>query len=171
MTALSNAGFLAIAIDLPGFGSTESLKHKYENHVLLGKIIKSLSLEKPAIISPSMSGVYSLDYIFHNPNAVFAFIPVAPTFPENIANISSGEIQSDAIPAAMRALPGFIVWGSKDLLGKRRSKALLSIFPKSTAFEIAEGSHPCYMDEPDMFNRAVVAFLNNQLMLANLAVK
>ena len=155
---LSDSGFTAIAIDLPGSGSTESLKNDHQPHIILERIIKSLGLSRPVIISPSKSGLYSLDYLLRNPDGVAAFIPIAPVFPENFTNFSS-ELPTSDIAKALALVPAFVVWGSLDTPGKRRSKVLLNVFPKALPFEIENGSHPCYLDQPDMFNRAVTAFL------------
>ena len=165
MTALSDAGFEAVAIDLPGYGSTEALKLDHQPHNVLIKIIKSLALSKPAIISASMSGIYSLDFILYHPQDVLAFIPVAPVFPDNFGNLSIEEPKSSTA-LAIQSISSLVIWGSKDIPGKRRSKILISMFPKSIPFEIQGGSHPCYMDEPEMFNRAVTSFLTNHVMIA-----
>jgi pimeloyl-ACP methyl ester carboxylesterase len=71
---------------------------------------------------------------------------------------------------SLQSIPAFIVWGSKDSPGKKRSKQLLAIFKKGISFEIEGASHPCYLDEPDMFNRAVTSFLNNEVMIARSVV-
>ena len=163
LTRLSENGYNVVAIDLPGYGGTESLKYDHLHQVILEKIIASLSLDRPAIISPSFSGLYSIDYILRNPKGLLAFIPVAPVFPENFGNLSSESL--DTI-ASVQSIPAFVVWGSKDSPGKKRSRHLLTIFKKGISFEIEGASHPCYLDEPDMFSRAVTSYLNNEVMIA-----
>lgn len=168
LTALSDAGFQAVAIDLPGYGKTEALKYDHQPHTVLIKIINSLSLTKPAIISASMSGMYSLDFIIYHPQDVLAFIPIAPVFPDNFGNLSMEEPKS-SVAQAIESISSLVIWGSKDVPGKRRSKVLISMFPKSIPFEMQGASHPSYMDEPEMFNRAVTSFLTNHVMINNAA--
>ena len=108
----------------------------------------ALKIEKPALVSPSMSGRFSIPLIVSDPNAISAYIPVAPVIPP--------DFKPSFIPSgAFRTL---VVWGSKDEYGKDRSKELLEI-PGAVPFEIEGGSHPCYLDEPELFNSKLVNFL------------
>ena len=161
MTRLSENGYNVVAIDLPGYGGTESLKYDHQHHVVLEKIIASLSLDRPVIISPSFSGLYSIDYILRNPKGLLAFIPVAPVFPENFESV----LENADVIASLQSIPAFVVWGSRDTPGKDNSKRLLEIFTRGKSFAIEGASHPCYLDEPETFNEEVTSFLNNDFII------
>src|SRR5512145_1635333 len=53
---LADAGFHAIALDLPGYGGSEI--SPFVSEVFLGEAMAALGLESAAIVSPSMSGQY-----------------------------------------------------------------------------------------------------------------
>lgn len=64
-------------------GKTQSEKTDVgDKGMFLEKLISTLKLKSPVIISPSMSGSYSLPYLFKDPSAVKqrsrGFVPVAP---------------------------------------------------------------------------------------------
>ena len=57
--------------------------------------------------------------------------------------------------------PTLFIYGSKDLkLGKRGSESF-SYVPNVETYVIEDGSHSCYIDQPDQFNAKVADFINS----------
>lgn len=56
-------------------GRTLSAEEKPQ---LLGALIRALQLHRPVLVSPSMSGAYSLPYVMRQGHTLSAFIPIAP---------------------------------------------------------------------------------------------
>src|SRR4051812_29288835 len=65
MKALAEAGVLAYAIDLPGFGSS-SASHG-SPQTWLRVLLDLLKVERPVVVSPSMSGRFALPLVTGEP--------------------------------------------------------------------------------------------------------
>ena len=98
---LAEGGCRVWAVDLPGFGRSEA--SKTEPVLWMQKLLEELNLEKPVIVSPSMSGRYSLPFVTEHPDEVGGFVAVAPV------GITHFEKKLDRI-----ACPVLAVWGEED---------------------------------------------------------
>ncbi|KAM5147995.1 protein ABHD14A-like [Mantella aurantiaca] len=78
---LSEHGYRAVAVDLPGYGqslqaqpmSSEKGRTDYLLHIM-----EALGGRQPVLISPSMSGMFSLPLLLQHPDRLRGFIPIAP---------------------------------------------------------------------------------------------
>ena len=61
MTVLANGGYLVYAVDLPGYG--QSSPSFGSPQTWLRVLLDLLKIEKPVVVSPSMSGRYSLPLV------------------------------------------------------------------------------------------------------------
>ena len=149
------SGFRAVAIDLPGYGETpERDDQDTSDAAWLGDLIDELGgPEQVVVVSPSMSGDYSLSYLMVHPDAkLLGFVPVAPVGIDDFLR------PEDAAP-----IPAVSIWGSEDpSYTAARAKHLLTQLRggDEDSTEIMEGaSHACYEDQPVEFTELVVAFL------------
>lgn len=79
LTLLASLGHRAVAIDLPGYGKSVPSPPVSDSLEFMENLIKVLKLgPTPVIISPSMSGKFSLPYLVSHPNRVKGYVPVAP---------------------------------------------------------------------------------------------
>jgi len=98
---LAQAGYRVLAVDLPGYG--KSTKCPLSREVFLLKLLAKLDLDKPVIVSPSMSGSFSLPLLVEHPDKVSAFVAVAPV-----------GITRYRLKLARITVPTLAIWGEKD---------------------------------------------------------
>ena len=71
---MASLGHKVIAVDLPGYG--QSSKYDGDRGEFLIQLIKSLSPKnKPVLVSPSMSGSFSLPLLDKNQDLICGYIP------------------------------------------------------------------------------------------------
>ncbi|KAJ0068770.1 hypothetical protein NL108_010847, partial [Boleophthalmus pectinirostris] len=81
MSILATHGYQTLAVDLPGYGKSpdsESLKTDQSRVDLLSRFMESLGVRSAVLVSPSMSGHYSIPFLMKNSAKLQAFIPIAP---------------------------------------------------------------------------------------------
>lgn len=144
---LGEAGLRAVAMDLPGFGRSQP--NTAPPLAWMRALIAALGLRRPVVVSPSMSGRYSLPFVTGEPEQVAGFVAVAPV----------------ALPTWRAALPRLTapvlaLWGERDrtipfahadfLVAESAGPARKVIFP--------QGSHAPYMNDPQGFARELLVF-------------
>lgn len=164
-------GYHTVAIDLPGYGKSPAVQISNRAE-FLDHIIEHFKLDHPVIVSPSMSGYYSLLYLLKNGNRMAGYIPVAPVGIDVIEKLpaSSENYWSSSVYKPLEHLlytplpdlrsiktPTMVVFGEKD---RSRSSALLSLLPNSQCKEIPNGRHPAYLDNPDLWHKLLYNFLH-----------
>ncbi len=136
--ALAQQHINVYALDIPNKKVDESV---------LKDIIEKLRLQKPIILSPSLSGKYSIHLLTHYPHLVGAYIAVAPVIPTiDITSLQSLNIKS------------LFIYGDKDIEGIKRSKVLMTYLKGSKEYQIT-GNHACYLDDPEGFNQQIINFI------------
>ena len=143
---LAKEGFHAIALDLPGHGASPA-----GPPLDLAQFIADAKLEKPVVLAPSMSGAVALPFVTAHPEQVSGFVAVAP-------------VELPAYESGLRklALPTLVVWGEKDQVVPVAQAQALHSWVKDSQLVILQGArHPCYLDRPDEFHAALVAFLKS----------
>ncbi|MFN8018082.1 MAG: alpha/beta fold hydrolase [Acidimicrobiales bacterium] len=166
MDAVADAGWRAVAIDLPGYGDTpkrpdddgsgSAASLAGDSAWLKGLIDDLGGPGDVVVVSPSMSGRFSLPMLQDNPQmAMRGFVPVAPLGMDELAR------PNDAI-----GIPTLVVFGAKDPIytKERAQHLLLSMHGGSTSsIEVIPGaSHAAYDDHPKEFTKALLAFLANR---------
>ncbi len=143
---LGGAGLRAVAIDCPGFGESEA--NDLEPVPFLGALLDRLALDRVVLVSPSMSGRFSLPFVVARPERLRGYVPVAPAWIDEHGDALDG--------SSVRTL---VVWGTEDDVFPVEEAA-----PFAARFEDAEtlllegASHPAYLDRPDAFHAALVRF-------------
>jgi pimeloyl-ACP methyl ester carboxylesterase len=146
LKALADAGLRAVAVDLPGYGQSKAAQA--DPQTFLGALIEALHLERPVVVSPSMSGSFSLPLVEAHPERLAGFVPVAP-------------VGAVAFAARTRnsPLPVLVVWGEKDrLFPPAQAETLAASFRDAKLLILPGARHPAYLDQPDPFHRELIAF-------------
>jgi len=147
---LSRSGYRAVAIDLPGYGRTPR-SHIPPDELIL-QLINSLNMKKVVLVSPSVSGHFSIPFLVAHPERIAVYVPVAPVFPKKTFDISE---------LSQASFPSLVVFGDHDRAGKVRSREMLK-WKLSTPLEMTGAGHACYLDQPLKFNSELISFLNEQ---------
>ncbi|XP_046584151.1 protein ABHD14B-like [Haliotis rubra] len=153
LSLVSSWGHRGVAVDLPGYGSTKDVIDDGSHGAFLGALVKALKMTRPVVVSPSMSGGFSLPFLFDQPETAEdrsrGYLPVAP-----VATSKYTEAYSKS------KIPTMIVYGENDTnLGTRSLKDLIKL-PNSKPFVIPEAGHAAYMNNPPFFHRLLYNFLN-----------
>ncbi|XP_042310099.1 protein ABHD14B-like isoform X2 [Sceloporus undulatus] len=99
LSKLAEAGYRAVAIDLPGLGrSKEATAPAPVGEPAPGGFLKSvfeaLKIDQAVVISPSLSGMYSLPFLFQHSDLFKAYIPVAPICTEKFPATQYASVKS-----------------------------------------------------------------------------
>ena len=147
LAVLADAGFRAVAIDLPGYGGSKPA-HADPEH-FLEKLVPALGIERPVIVSPSLSGRFSLPFVLAHPDRVAGFVPVAPVGALEYAK----RIHASPVPA-------LVVWGERDsIFPVSQAKPLADAFSDGRVLVLPGARHPAYLDQSELFHRQLVEFV------------
>lgn len=139
-------GLHVVAVDLPGFGDTPP--SELGRTSFLVALIVALELELPTVVSPSMSGGFTLPLLLECPELLGGWVAVAP------AGVSGP-------PAGLASLdlPTLVVWGSEDtVFPLEQGRRLADTIPGAELLILEGARHPCYLDQPELFHERVLAF-------------
>ncbi|XP_067662156.1 putative protein-lysine deacylase ABHD14B [Haliotis asinina] len=153
LSLVSSWGHRGVAVDLPGYGNTQDVLGDSSPGDFLGALVKALKMTRPVVVSPSMSGGFSLPFLFNQPETAEdrsrGYLPVAP-----VATDKYTEAYSKS------KIPTMIVYGENDTnLGTSSLKDLIKL-PNSKPFVVPDAGHPAYINNPSFFHRLLYNFLN-----------
>ncbi|XP_018961057.2 protein ABHD14B [Cyprinus carpio] len=154
LETLAGAGYRAVALDLPGLGHSKAAPApapvgQPAPGVFLRQVCEALQTGPVVIISPSLSGMYSLPFLFQHSEQVKAYIPVAPICTEKFTAEQYSSIQT----------PALIVYGDQDTQLGEVSLSNLRHLPNHKVVVMKGAGHPCYLDDPETWHKAVLDFL------------
>eukprot|EP00105_Crassostrea_gigas_P005391 XP_011418975.1 PREDICTED: protein ABHD14A [Crassostrea gigas] len=155
LAIFSALGYQPVAVDLPEGKNSKSQKVDVgDRGLFLEKLITALDLRTPVIVSPSMSGSYSLPFLFMDPANVSkrsaGFIPIAPVQTESY---SQEKYKSLNIPTA-------IVYGENDRSVGPVSTTNLKNLPDHDELHMIKGAgHAAWKNKPEEFHLILYKFL------------
>lgn len=141
------AGYRVLALDLPGYGRSRASDTPRED--FLAGFLDAMAIDRVSVVSPSMSGAFSLPLLVRHPERIFAYVPVAPgAIDEYIDELDGVRV------------PTLVVWGENDaVIPVDQAHRLSSAIADSTKLIMKDASHPCYLDDPELFHSRVLSFL------------
>jgi len=147
LALMAEKGYRAVAIDLPGFGESAAIVG--DRAVFLIDLMAKLKLVKPIIVSPSMSGRFSLPLLIKHPDKLSGFIPIAPV------GIPDFETQLQGI-----TVPTLAFWGDNDkLVPVVWAERLCAAMPNAEKKLLKQAGHACYMRETATFHEHLLKFV------------
>lgn len=147
LATLGDAGFHAVAVDLPGFG--QSPRARTDRDTWLGSLLDALEIERPVLVSPSMSGRCVLPFVTAEPDRVAGLVAVAPVTIRDHAERLGGV-----------TVPVLAIWGEKDrIVPQSDADLLVSRVANGRKVVIPGAGHAPYMNDAEAFHRALLEFL------------
>ncbi|KAH1167569.1 hypothetical protein KIL84_003052 [Mauremys mutica] len=152
LTLLSEEGYRSIAIDLPGYGNSppsDAVSTEQGRVAFLQHVLKELGIQRPVLISPSMSGRYSIPFVLVHGTQLKGFVPIAPVGTQDYMSQQYQQVQT----------PTLIIYGERDTGLGAQSLQSLQQLPKHKVVALPDAGHACYLEKPREFHEALLAFL------------
>ncbi|MEN8142471.1 MAG: alpha/beta hydrolase [Thermodesulfobacteriota bacterium] len=145
---LAEAGFHAVALDLPGFGRSPAGSASPAD--ILGGVINELQLDKPVLLGPSMGGRVALEFCLAEEKLLGGMILVGPVgVAENRARLHGIKV------------PVLAIWGGEDAISPLQNGHILAQEIDGCRLLVIDGApHPCYLDHSERFHSEIHAFLS-----------
>ncbi|PPT11365.1 abhydrolase domain containing 14A-like [Geitlerinema sp. FC II] len=140
-------GYRTIAIDLPGYGRSQRLFGHRDD--FLEQFLETANISHPVIVSPSMSGNYSLPFLVERPDRLRGYVPVAPV------GISQFRKRLEGIE-----VPTLAIWGEGDrIVSVSQAEIFVDRMTNVRKVILKNAGHACYMKATDAFHRELLQFL------------
>ena len=146
---LTRAGYRAVAVDIPGYGRSQRIS--VSSLDFLAELLNVLNLNMPILVSPSMSGNYSLPFVINHSDKLAGFVAVSPVgikrFQEELKGIN---------------LPTLAIWGSNDrIVPVAEADLLVKLMSNSQKVILNDAGHACYMRETEEFHKYLMNFIKS----------
>ncbi|XP_059571396.1 putative protein-lysine deacylase ABHD14B isoform X1 [Alligator mississippiensis] len=156
LAKLAGAGYRAVAIDLPGLGNSKDAAApapvgQPAPGGFLKSVFEALHLGPAVVISPSLSGMYSLPFLFQHSDLLKAYVPVAPICTEKFTAAQYASIK----------IPTLIVYGDQDAQLGEVSLNNLKNLPNHKVLLMQGAGHACYLDKPEEWHQGLLDFLRS----------
>jgi abhydrolase domain-containing protein 14 len=148
---IAAAGFRAVAVDLPGFGATPPTGVAHPD--FLAELLSALDQRPAVVVTPSMSGGFSLPLLARAPERFAGLVALAPV-----------GIEEQAGALAAVDVPALLIWGSDDgVVPLPLAERLQSALSGSELIVLEGAGHPAYLEQPEPFHDALIGFLARAL--------
>nr|XP_055238544.1 putative protein-lysine deacylase ABHD14B isoform X2 [Gorilla gorilla gorilla] len=114
----------------------------------LAAVVDALELGPPVVISPSLSGMYSLPFLTAPGSQLPGYVPVAPICTDKINAANYASVKT----------PALIVYGDQDPMGQTSFEHLKQL-PNHRVLIMKGVGHPCYLDKPEEWHTGLLDFL------------
>uniref|UniRef100_A0A5F9DVK3 Protein ABHD14A n=1 Tax=Oryctolagus cuniculus TaxID=9986 RepID=A0A5F9DVK3_RABIT len=141
------------SIEHTGFGSSAPSKEastEAGRAELLERVLRDLEVKNAVLVSPSLSGRYALPFLVRGHHQLRGFVPIAPAATESYTREQFRAVKT----------PTLILYGELDHNLARESLRQLRHLPNHTVVKLRAAGHACYLQKPQDFHLALLAFLD-----------
>jgi abhydrolase domain-containing protein 14 len=144
---LVSKGYRAVALDLPGYGSSARFAGRDEEFLL--RLLPITEITRPVLVSPSMSGRYSLPLVAAHADQLSGFVAIAPVGIDRFQDKLKGN-----------RLPTLALWGSPDrIVPVQQADLLVELMPNARKVVLEGAGHACYMRATEDFHQHILEFV------------
>jgi len=147
---LAAAGHRVVAVDLPYSKSGKTEDKRVPPEEWLGSVLDHLGFDKPVLVSPSLSGTYSIPFAIKSPDRIKSLVVVEPV------GVTKNKDKLKQISP-----PVFAIWGKGggDNFDVKEGQLLAGSVPNGKLVVIDDAGHAVYKHKPDEFHKELIAFL------------
>ncbi|XP_076805597.1 putative protein-lysine deacylase ABHD14B [Clavelina lepadiformis] len=155
---LSKAGYHAVAVDLPAAGKTPRLRRRATHQYQTGptdftyQLVSTLELNKPVLVSAGSSGKFSVRFVQLYPENVTGFVAVSASIGETYF-AKEEDFTTCSVPTLS-------IYGDMDTGGVYKDE-LYKLMPNSQTKVIKNAKYECYLDNPELFHKYLLEYLEN----------
>ncbi|NWI46282.1 ABHEA protein, partial [Picathartes gymnocephalus] len=138
---------------IPGYGDSppvEMAATAQGRRTFLGHILQELSMQRPVLVSPSMSGRFALPFLLVHGDQLAGFVPIAPVGTKDYTAEQYRGVQT----------PTLILYGDRDTGLAPQALQNLQHIPGHRVAVLHGAGHACYLDKPEDFHQALLGFLS-----------
>ncbi|NXP23043.1 ABHEA protein, partial [Scytalopus superciliaris] len=136
----------------PGYGdspSSQTVVTAQGRMAFLGRVLQELGMQRPVLVSPSMSGRFALPFLLLQGDRLSGFVPIAPVGTKDYSIEQYQRVQT----------PTLILYGDHDTGLAPQALQNLQHLPQHHVVALPGAGHACYLDKPEDFHRALLGFL------------
>ncbi|XP_062356769.1 protein ABHD14A [Cinclus cinclus] len=153
LALLAGEGYRAVAIDLPGYGDSppvEMVVTAQGRRTFLDLVLRELGMQRPVLVSPSMSGRFALPFLLAHGDQLAGFVPISPVGTKDYTAEQYRGVQT----------PTLILYGDRDTRLAPQALQNLQHLPEHRVVVLSGAGHACYLDKPEDFHQALLGFLH-----------
>ncbi|NXU34356.1 ABHEA protein, partial [Drymodes brunneopygia] len=138
---------------IPGYGdspSVEMVVTAQGRKTFLDHVLQELGMQRPVLVSPSMSGRFALPFLLEHGDQLAGFVPIAPVGTKDYTAEQYRRVQT----------PTLIVYGDRDTGLAAQALQNFQHLPEHRVAVLRGAGHACYLDKPEDFHRALLDFLH-----------
>ncbi|NXR28059.1 ABHEA protein, partial [Cinclus mexicanus] len=138
---------------IPGYGDSppvEMVVTAQGRRTFLDLVLQELGMQRPVLVSPSMSGRFALPFLLANGHQLAGFVPIAPVGTKDYTAEQYRGVQT----------PTLILYGDRDTRLAPQALQNLQHLPEHRVVVLSGAGHACYLDKPEDFHQALLGFLH-----------
>ncbi|NWH86812.1 ABHEA protein, partial [Aegithalos caudatus] len=140
---------------IPGYGDSPPVEMAVTaegRRTFLERVFQELGMQTPVLVSPSMSGRFSLPFLLAHEDRLAGFVPIAPVGTKDYTAEQYRRVQT----------PTLILYGDRDTGLAPQALQNLQHLPEHRVAVLPGAGHACYLDKPEAFHQALLGFLHQR---------